>query len=68
MTRWTLRASKLIKVTRGAAVAFTEGRRTKFGTVIRVDHDHYLIEDREGIRRRILHERVEALTPDGRIE
>lgn len=60
---WTVNTRKMVKVTRGTRVAFTEGLRTKFGTVLDVLHDHHRIAGDDGCTRRILKERVEALTP-----
>lgn len=62
MSQWTLRASRMTKIVRGSAVAFTVGKRVKFGTVVEVRHDHYRVSDHEGTVHTVLHERVEALT------
>jgi hypothetical protein len=63
MNVWSLRASRMVRVTRGSRVTFTEGQRTKFGTVVQVMHDKFRIVGEDGCTRSILHERVEGLTP-----
>jgi hypothetical protein len=62
MNTWTVSAARMVRVTRGTRVAFTEGLRIKFGEVTDVLHDHYRIACADGCVRRILKERVEPLT------
>jgi hypothetical protein len=63
MNTYSYKAARMTRIIRSTRVAFTEGNRTKFGTVIDVMHDHYKIECDDGCTRRILKERVEAVTP-----
>lgn len=63
---WKVTASRMQTVTRGSRVAFCEGLRMKLGTVDRVDHDHYRIACDDGFFRRVLKERVEALTTEAK--
>jgi hypothetical protein len=49
------------KIIVGSQVVYTEGRRTVFGVVVRVLHDHFVVADRRGDLRRVLKERVEAV-------
>lgn len=61
MNTWTIRQHRMVIVTRGSRVTFTEGLRTKWGTVLDVLHDHHRIKGDDGLIRRILKERVAAV-------
>lgn len=61
--RYVMRPSDAVKKTIGVYVAVPEGRRTRFGWIARVDHDHYLVRFPDGTAARYLHEVCEALVP-----